>query len=404
MAPGEGGGGTISAVSTAVVSVGAVQECLRITGTVTAENSATLLAPRILGSRSDFNRGGRGGGGGAGHDFELILLDLAAGGTVVKAGDVVGQFDVESQLQRLEDYRDAVTQLENSIRKVEANLAATREGREQSARTAKADWEKAILDLRTAPVRSQIDADKFRLATEENALSYQEQLKQVAAFEESQRASLRSAKFNLDQSRIELQRAENNIARMTIRAPIAGMVVIANVVQNNEIRQVRQGDEIHAGQPFLSIVDPSSMVLKAKVNQVDADRLRLGMKAFVALDAYPEYRGTGTLVGIGAMSITSTFRATYVGEIPVRLKIEKSDPRLLPDLTASAEVVLRVEPNTTVAPRAAIFSDEGGPFVYLKQPDGWKHQDVEIGLSNSIDIAVRSGVRPGDVLALDRTL
>ena len=37
-----------------------------------------------------------------------------------------------------------------------------------------------------------------------------------------------------------------------------------------------------------SVVDPSSMVLNATVNQVDAERLRLGMKATVRIDAYPD--------------------------------------------------------------------------------------------------------------------
>ena len=86
------------------------------------------------------------------------------------------------------------------------------------------------------------------------------------------------------------------------------------------------------------------MVLNAAVNQVDAERLRLGMKATIRLDAYPDVRLPGTLVGIGAMSKTSTFRASYVGEIPVRIKIEDPDARLIPDLTGSAEIVMDRRP------------------------------------------------------------
>jgi len=33
---------------------------------------------------------------------------------------------------------------------------------------------------------------------------------------------------------------------------------------------VRERDQVNAGQPFLTVVDPSSMVLDATVNQVDA--------------------------------------------------------------------------------------------------------------------------------------
>jgi multidrug resistance efflux pump len=276
----------LTAAPTVTVSTGEVRSTLQVQGSVEAEKSVTLLAPRIQGSRNDFNRGGPGGGGGL--DFNLVLLHLAKPGTMVKAGDVVGEFDTQNQLQRLDDYRDTVVQLEAQIRRAEADLAAARESRVQAVRQAKAAWEQAKLDLQTGPVRSDIDAEKFRLTVEENALTYQEQLKEMSAFEESQAASLRSSQFNLDQARSELQRAQRNIEKMTIRAPIDGMTVLANVVLNNETRQVREGDQIFAGQPFLSIVDPRTMILKATVNQVDAERLRLGMKAMVSLDAYPE--------------------------------------------------------------------------------------------------------------------
>jgi HlyD family secretion protein len=331
-------GGPDAAVPTVAVSTGEIASKLRLTGTIAAEKSVTLLAPRIQGSRSDFNRGGPGGGGGL--DFNLVLLHLAKPGMMVKAGDVVAEFDTQNQAQRLDDYRDTVVQLEATIRKADADLAAAKEAREQAVRSAKADWDKAILDLKTEKVLSAIDAEKNRLTVEEDELSYQEQIKQLKAFEESQAASVRSSQFNLSQARIELQRAEANIAKMTIRAPIDGMVVLSNILMNNETRQVREGDQIFAGQPFVSVVDPRSMILNATMNQVDAERLRLGMKATVMLDAWPGLRFPAVLQGIGAMSVASTFRASYVGGIPVRLKIDGRDFRLIPDLTGSADVTL----------------------------------------------------------------
>jgi multidrug efflux pump subunit AcrA (membrane-fusion protein) len=389
-----------ASISTTTVSVGDIRDTLRVTGTLAAEKSVTLLAPRVQGSRGDFNRGGGGGGGGL--DFNLVLLHLAKPGTMVKAGDIVGEFDTQNQLQRLDDYKDTVVQSEASIRKMTADLEAGKEAREQAVRSAKAAWDQALLDIKTAPVRSEIDAEKNRLSAEEDELTYKEQLKEIPAYEASQEAALRSAQFNLGQARLELQRAENNIARMTIRAPIDGMVVLANIVLNNETRQVREGDQIFAGQPFVSIVDPRSMIIKATVNQVDGERLRLGMKADVSLDAYPDFHSTATLEGIGAMSVTSTFRANYVGEIPVRLKIAGVDPRLIPDLTGSAEIILAREPNATKVPRDAVFADADGSFVYLRTPEGWKKQKVDLGLSGFTDVAIHSGVSQGDTVALGR--
>lgn len=412
------GGGALITVPTVAVSLGDLHATIRVNGTVAAQSSQALLAPRIMGSRGDFNRGGDGGGrgggggdrgggmmggmGGPGGDFQLVLLQLAKPGTRVKLGDVVAQFDPQNQQQRLDDYKDFVVQQENTIKKMMANLAATKEAHDQSVRTAKADWDRAVLDLKTEKVRSAIDAEKFKLSVEEAETKYKQLLAESKLVDESQRAAIRSSELTRDQSRIEMQRAENNVQRMTMRAPMDGIVVMGNVVLNGELRQIREGDQVGAGQPFMTIVDPSSMVLNATVNQVDAERMRLGMKATVRLDAYPEVTLPGTLIGIGAMSKTSTFRASYVGEIPVRLKIEKNDPRVIPDLTGSAEIVLDSLMTTLVAPRDAVFEEEGAAVVYVQKGEVWEKKKVDLGLSSFTHVAIKSGLQKGDVLATQR--
>jgi HlyD family secretion protein len=403
---------SVISVSTTVVGLGDLHATVRVNGTVSAQNFAALMAPRILGSRSGLNRGGdsgstAGGGGGGGGpmgDFSLVLMKLATPGVRVKTGDVVAEFDPQNQLQRLDDYKDAAIQQENMVRKMLANLAAVKEAHNQSVRSAKADWEKAVLDLKTAEVRSAIDAEKFKLTVEESDANYKQLLEEAGYVEESQRAQIRASELNRDQSKIEMQRAENNVKKMTVKAPMDGIVVMQSIVRNGEFGQIREGDQVAAGQPFVSIVDPSSMVLNATVNQVDAEKLRLGMRATIHMDAYPDIELPGSLVGIGAMAKASTFRARFVGEIPVRIKIEKMDARVIPDLTGSAEIELSSERNTMLAPLSAVFSEDSGSYVFVQGPEGWTKKKVELGLPNFTTVAIKSGVQKGDVIALQRPM
>jgi HlyD family secretion protein len=390
-----------------------------VSGTVAAQNFAALLAPRIMGSRSGMNRGGTDsnfslgsagsgsggvGGGGPMNDFSLVLMKLANAGLHVKTGDVVGQFDPLMQQQRLDDYKDSVIQTQNSVRKMIANLATIREAHDQTVLTAKANWDKAVLDLQTAPIRSAIDAEKYKLAAEQTEATYKQLLYEASLVIEQQAAQIRVQQLNLDQAAIELKRAENNVQRMTIKTPMDGIVVMQSIVRNGEFGQIREGDQVFAGQPFMQIVDPSSMVLNATVNQVDAEKLRLGMKSTIRLDAYPDIELPGTLIGIGALSKTSTFRASYVGEIPILIKIERSDARVIPDLTGSSEIVLNTESNTLLAPREAVFDENGGSVVFLQGPEGWIRKPVELGLVNFTTVAIHSGVKKGDVIALQRPM
>jgi multidrug efflux pump subunit AcrA (membrane-fusion protein) len=405
--------GALISVSTAVVGTGDMHATVRVNGTVNAQNFAALMAPRILGSRSGLNRGGDGGGGGGGGgmggggpqgDFSLVLLKLANPGVHVKSGEVVAEFDPQNQLQRLDDYKDSAVQQENMVKKMLATLAAVKEAHDQSVRSAKADWAKAVLDLQTADVRSAIDAEKFKLTVEENNAKYKQLLAESDLVDASQTAQIRVSQLNRDQSKIEVSRADANVKKMTVKAPMDGIVVMQSIVRNGEFGQIRQGDQVAAGQPFVQIVDPTSMVLNATVNQVDAEKLRLGMKSLIHLDAYPDIELPGTLVGIGAMAKASAFRARYVGEIPIRLKLEKMDSRVIPDLTGSAEIILNSERNTVMAPLPAVFADESGAYVFVQGPEGWIKKKVELGLPSFTMVAIRSGLQKGDVVALQRPM
>jgi multidrug resistance efflux pump len=274
--------------------------------------------------------------------------------------------------------------------------------KDQTVKSAKADLDKALLDLKTIDVRSAIEKERFQLAVEEAQARYKQALEEIKLFDASQAAQMRNSEIELQQAKIELQRAQLNVDRMVLKAPIDGIVVMQTIVRGGEFGQIRKGDQIASGMFFMSIVDPSSMVVLSTVNQADSEALRLGQKAQVHLDAYPELELPATITGIGAMTKPGGWRANWVRELPVRLKLDRIEPRVIPDLTASADVVLASQPNTLIVPREALFQDSGSPFVYLRGPAGWIRREVEIGLENNIAVSVRGGLRKGDVLAAQR--
>lgn len=340
------------------------------------------------------------------HDFSLVLVNVAEPGTRVKKGEVVAEFDRQYMLLRLDDYKDSVTQLEANLKKLKADLAVAKEAHNQQVRSAKADLDKAELDLKTIEVRSAIESEEFKLSVAEARARYQEVTREVKLFDESQRAQIRNAELELQQSAIELKRAESNVDRMQMKAAIDGVVVMQTLFRGGQFGQVRKGDQVWPGMNFMSIVDPGSMVVNATVNQADSDLLRLGMKAGVHLDGYPGVELPATIVGIGAMTKPGGWRPNYFREVPVRLQLDRTDPRVLPDLTASALIVIGAEEKTPIAPLDAVFHDGPGmrPFVFLRGPSGWVRREVQLGLANHVAVAVRSGLRKGDVVAAQRPI
>lgn len=345
-----------------------------------------------------------GGGGGARVGFGLVLVSTAKPGSWVKKGDIVAEFDREDMLNRLDDFKARVTQAEATIKSIRAQLEVLKDAHQHSIRVAKANLDKALLDLKTIPVRSANASEILRLNAEEAEATHKQLLSEVKFMEQSLSAQLRIAELARDEAKVELQRVQANVDRMVVRAPIDGMVVMQTVIRGGEQAQIQAGDQIGPGQPYMRIVDPSSMLVDAAVNQVDAERIRVGAQATVRFDAYPDLALPARVVAIGAMPKAAGWRLEYVKEIPVTLKLERLDPRVIPDLSVSADVEIAAEQAAAVVPLEAVFRDAPGrpPYVFVRRGSAWETRPVELGLVNHIAAAVRSGLKAGEVIALRR--
>jgi len=107
-----------------------------------------------------------------------------------------------------------------------------------------------------------------------------------------------------------------------ITAPSAGIV---------DVRAVRAGEVVAAGQPIVTLVNPDSLWVRADVEETYIDRIRLGDTLTVRLPSGAERRGTVIYRGVDAdfatqRDVSRTKRDIKTFE--VRLRVDNSDRRL----------------------------------------------------------------------------
>ncbi len=336
-------------------------------------------------------------------DFMQVLQKAAPAGKMVKKGEVVAEFDRQYQETRLDDFCSSVEQGETNMRKVDVELEVTRKARELNIEQARAAVERAKLDMKTTPVLSQIQAEVLKLQLEEAEAQLQRLLSEVKFQQISEQAQRRNTEISMEQSRKELQMAERNIDRMSMTAPMDGMVVLQQTFRSGEMVQIKEGDQLMSGQMFMQIVDPTSMVVSASVNQADVELIRVGAVARLHFDAYPGLELPGRVLSIGAMTKTGGQRAEYVKEIPVYIKVEGADSRIIPDLSVSADVVIEEAREQILVPLESVRRDgDGGePYVFVRTAAGFEKRRVELGLTSNVKAAVKSGLREGETVAVE---
>jgi HlyD family secretion protein len=292
---------------------------IRLTGIIQAVHASKVLVPQIW---------GQGG--------PMTLTKLIPNGSHVKEGDLIAVFD---STQQFDLARDANAKYEDLGHQVEQKLAQNRadaEKRTSELRQAEADLAKAEIELKKGPVLAEID----RLKAEARAASARTHLESLKrshdAHEKSDAAALRILELQRDRQKVTLDRTQNNIAKLEVKAKLAGVVAHQNLYRNNSMGHAQEGDQLYQGQAIVSIFDPSEMMVRCSVGEPDGAAIAHGSKATVYFDAYPELTLPATFEF--ASPVASSALGSPIKAFTAVFKLDKSDPRLMPDLSAAVVV------------------------------------------------------------------
>src|SRR5262249_3126458 len=124
---------------------------------------------------------------------------------------------------------------------------------------------------------------------------------------------------------------------MRIAATLDGLVVLKTTWKNGSFGEVQEGEDTRPGVPIMEVVDSTAMRIRARVNQADVERIRVGQTAAITLDSYPSRAFHGTLVQLSPIATTSALSARVRTFLAI-FSVAEPDPHLLPDLAAAIDV------------------------------------------------------------------
>jgi multidrug resistance efflux pump len=292
---------------------------IRVTGVIQAVHATKIMVPQITGNNN-----------------QMTLTHIVPNGTPVEVGDPIASFDATAQMDAARDANAKFDDLGHQADQKRAQNRSDAEKRATDLAQAEADLATAQIELRKGPVLSDIQ----RLTNEEKAriaALHVESLKKSNALQDkADLAALRILELQRDRQKVAMERAQTNIHSLEVKAPLAGMVAMENIYRGNSWGHAQEGDQLYRGTALVSIFDPSEMMVRSSVGEPDIAAIMPGSRATVYLDAYPdlalpahlEYASPVASAALG--SPIKTFTAIF--------RIDRSDPRLLPDLSAALVV------------------------------------------------------------------
>ena len=208
---------------------------------------------------------------------------------------------------------------------------------------------------------------------------------------ERRESEARVARAQVHQLEAALERARVDLEDTIVRAPTDG-IVLEKTKRPGEVAV--PGGFAGSGD-LLSLADLHEIRAELDVNEADLHQVRLGQRAEVTPDAFPDARYAAEVVELAPQINREK------GTRKVEVRVIDPDERLLPDM--SARVTFLAEASTTrgggiLVPGAALRREAkgDGTYVWVVDRDRARKRPVEVGTVAGDRVLIRSGVRAGE--------
>ncbi len=292
--------------------------------------------------------------------------------------------------------------------------------------TSQRDQASAIVNQQQASVennRAQLESLKSAMNLAERTYNRQKQLLaekviSAAEFEQAENAwasakanynaavqGIRSSQAGVESARSSLMRANKDLSRTVVVAPMNGVVSLLNVKKGERV----VGNSMMAGTEMMRIADMSKIEVRVDVGENDIPKVHLGDSAMVEVDAYNNRKFKGVVTQIASSSATIAQPGTttndvtnykvYIRLLPESYKdlIDPARPKAVPfrpGMTASADIFTKTKANILAVSINAVTTREKGTDNVAnekkdeKQAEEGLQETEKTGLSSDLDEVV----------------
>ncbi len=217
-----------------------------------------------------------------------------------------------------------------------------------------------------------------------------ERLRELRKENNASESELESAELGLQNAKAQFIAAERQLRDAVITSPIGGTVVE---------RPVSVGAMIVPGTPVATIVDVSTVKLKANVPEQEVLKLRVGDKVRVRADVYPDAEFTGT---VSFISIKGDAAHNY----PIEVVLQNSGKYpLKAGMSAKMSRQTRESRQALMIPRLAVMGSVKSPSVFVVETEQGKMvaklKNIVVGVENGTKVEVVSGLQRGERLVVN---
>ena len=332
---------------------------------------------------------------------DLQILKIVSDGAKVNQGDPIVEFDKTKTELDLAQYRSTLKYTTADIEQARAQARLTEEKDLTEVSKARFDVQSAQLDASKKEIVSKIAGAEAQLKVDDAKQALSEAEAKLRSDRTAAKATIDGKIEASKKAAFDVQRAETALSKMTVRAPVGGIVSLVLVPRMEGETTFKAGDRAWPGVAIAELPDTSTLRVSARVDETERGRLALNQAVTVHFDAIPDRQFTGRIDEISTIA-TEDYNAGW--PIPrnfdLQIILDQLDSRLHPGMTARIMVIVERVPNVLIIPVHATFQKEGQTFAYVWEGSKFRQQAVEVSRRSGDRVVIAKGLRLGDRVAL----
>jgi len=341
------------------------------------------------------------------------ITRLLREGTFVKKDEPFLWMETKEIEERIKD-------LEVDVEVAQANLEKTTENNKLQEKLALLSLEQRLVEKGLYPENELVAAEAGKraaeLSIEKARISLDKSQRQLKTNLKIWAAEEQNSEAEYERNKRQLEREQQELEDAVIKAPAPGIIVYERTWKGSSYEKLQEGDQVWHGQEVAQIPDMSTMLAMVQVNEMDSAMVKEGQDAEVRLVAFPDLLLKGTVTKKATLAEDKTRSRYYwyfsgdrsagagLRTFDITVELGEIDPRLREGMTANVTIVADTVADATYVPLEAVFEGdaESQKVVYVKEGDHFEKRGVETGAANDNFIIIKSGVEPGDVVALKK--
>lgn len=208
----------------------------------------------------------------------------------------------------------------------------------------------------------------------------------TATLNGSDSLDVQSAKLTLTQAQNAVTDAQVQDSYYTVTAPFDG--VIAKV-------DVQVGDTTSGA--VATEISPQQ-VAQLTLNEVDAEKVKIGQKATLTFDAVPDLTLTGTVIEVDTLGTVSQGVVSY----GVQIQLDTQNSEVKSGMSVSAAIITDYKVDTLIVPSSAVKTQGSVSYVQVSSSTTAAPQSVQVqtGISDDTNTEILSGLTEGQSIVV----